>query len=254
MDSVSKSGGASATPTKQRNAARSNRSKLIEKVKNAENSDPNVSTPGSTKSSKTLSVVKLDTSAVKSPSRNPNGESSASRKKMRERKFISVKKKCKVEELNCSTAALDCDICNESKCLCTSQESFCASQDDAVKNEDNVEKEGENEDELSLKRGRDNVFEEKPEPRSGRVMNLVKAFENLSVVKLGDSAEKVAGTPVSSSPFSPSELFLTSESLGLDSNRSHSVDSISTTSSGGQRSRLSVRTFQHIVQLSLSLF
>ncbi|KAL0381035.1 UNVERIFIED_CONTAM: hypothetical protein Sangu_0167800 [Sesamum angustifolium] len=134
------------------------------------------------------------------------------------------------------------------------------------------ESNGEN-GELSLKRSRDRLLEEArqsvPEAGSGRVMHLVKAFEKLRMMpKLGDSEEKEAEemeddkkgvkwalpglqqppkaseTRVSSSSLCPSDFFLTSESLGLDSCRSFSLDSsqgsISTrTSAGGWKSRRS---------------
>ncbi|KAL0431742.1 UNVERIFIED_CONTAM: hypothetical protein Sradi_0800200 [Sesamum radiatum] len=133
--------------------------------------------------------------------------------------------------------------------------------------------------EQGLKRSRDRLLEEArqsvPEPGSGRVMHLVKAFEKLRMMpKSGDSEEKEADemeddkkgmkwalpglqqppkaseTRVSSSSLCPSDFFLTSESLGLDSCRSFSLDSsqgsISTrTSAGGRKSRRSVRTLHY---------
>lgn len=104
---------------------------------------------------------------------------------------------------------------------------------------------------MGVKRTRDRLLEEAREtvtPGSGRVMHLVKEFEKLSMLKLGDSEEKkveevkddknnvklaMAGSmeppKVSelqvSSLFCPSDFFLTSESLGLDSRRSYSLDS-----------------------------
>ncbi|KAI3462893.1 hypothetical protein Pfo_019556 [Paulownia fortunei] len=134
------------------------------------------------------------------------------------------------------------------------------------------ESNGEN-GELGLKRSRDRLLEEAresvPESGSGRVMHLVKAFEKLRMIPKWDDSEekeaeeveydkkeikwalpglqqppKVSETQVSSSSFSPSDFFLTSESLGLDSRRSYSLDnsqgSISTrTSAGGRKSRRS---------------
>ncbi|PIN15645.1 hypothetical protein CDL12_11710 [Handroanthus impetiginosus] len=136
-----------------------------------------------------------------------------------------------------------------------------------VKNESNGKK-----DELSLKRSRDRLLEEAregaPETGSGRVMHLVKEFEKLQMMPTsGDSEQKevkegeddkklikwalpglqqppkALETQVSSSPsICTSDLFLTSEILGLDSPRSSSLDSsqesISTkTSNCGRRSR-----------------
>ncbi|GAA0156925.1 non-motor microtubule binding protein [Lithospermum erythrorhizon] len=103
----------------------------------------------------------------------------------------------------------------------------------------------------AIKRSRDRLLEEVrasvPEPGSGRVMNLVKAFENMKMVKSKGSEEndekevedkglkwefpslegpsKPLETQSSSSSFCPSDLFLTSECLGLDSRRSSSLDS-----------------------------
>ncbi|XP_059452613.1 microtubule-destabilizing protein 60-like isoform X2 [Corylus avellana] len=131
----------------------------------------------------------------------------------------------------------------------------------------------------TIKRRRDKLLEEArksvPEPGSGRVMHLVKAFEKLLSIPISkDSDEKdeeeekeekeeednkkkamkwalpglqvpkVPETQVSSSSFCPSDLFLTSENLGLDSQISvssswdSSQGSVSSrTSNGGRRSR-----------------
>ncbi|XP_050269394.1 microtubule-destabilizing protein 60-like isoform X2 [Quercus robur] len=119
----------------------------------------------------------------------------------------------------------------------------------------------------TIKRRRNKLLEEArssvPESGSGRVQHLVKAFEKLlSIPSSKDSndekeaeenqkkaikwalpglqAPKVPETQVSSSSFSPSELFLTSENLGLDSRISVSSSwdsSQGRTSNGGRRSR-----------------
>ncbi|XP_027153498.1 uncharacterized protein LOC113753520 [Coffea eugenioides] len=122
----------------------------------------------------------------------------------------------------------------------------------------------------NIKRRRDKLLEDArksvPEPGSGRVLHLVKAFENLlSIPKSADSEEKeekeiedarkgmkwalpglqpqlLPETQVSSSSFCPSDFILTSESLGLDSRVSSSLDSSqgsvsSRNSGGGRRSR-----------------
>ncbi|XP_011098727.1 uncharacterized protein LOC105177313 isoform X2 [Sesamum indicum] len=103
---------------------------------------------------------------------------------------------------------------------------------------------------MGAKRTRNRLLEEAREtvtPGSGRVMHLVKEFEKLSMLKLGDSEEKeelkddkngvkwalpgsqeppkFSETGASSSSFCPSDFFLTSESLGLDCHRSYSLDS-----------------------------
>ncbi|XP_030468136.2 microtubule-destabilizing protein 60-like isoform X1 [Syzygium oleosum] len=127
----------------------------------------------------------------------------------------------------------------------------------------------------TVKRRRDKLMEEArksvPESGCGRVMHLVKAFENLLKIPnpkeadLKDEIEvaeeqsrkkvmswalpglpppKAPETEVSSSSFSPSELHLTAENLGLDSQASlssswdSSQGSVSSrTSNGGRRSR-----------------
>ncbi|XP_057769642.1 microtubule-destabilizing protein 60 isoform X2 [Salvia miltiorrhiza] len=125
-------------------------------------------------------------------------------------------------------------------------------------------------DDTGVKRSRDRLLEDAKvrvrTPGSGRVMNLVKEFEKLSMFKSGISEDndveeaendkvgvdsdgleqrpKAPETQVSSSSFCPSNFYLTSESLGLDLRRSYSLDSndgsISTiTSTGGQKNRRS---------------
>ncbi|KAL3629435.1 hypothetical protein CASFOL_026657 [Castilleja foliolosa] len=116
-----------------------------------------------------------------------------------------------------------------------------------------------------VKRSRDRLLEETrgtiEVSGSSKVKNLVKEFEKLSMRKLGDAEEKEAdevkddksgakwelcgleqatgASLVSSSSFCPSDFCLTSESLGLDSGRSYSLDSargsIATTASVGGR-------------------
>ncbi|WOH09766.1 hypothetical protein DCAR_0729225 [Daucus carota subsp. sativus] len=122
----------------------------------------------------------------------------------------------------------------------------------------------------TLKRRRDKLLEEARRcvPESGRVMHLVKAFEKLLSIQksknLGDKddkegedgkkgvkwalpglqSDKVPETQVSASSLCPSDLLLTSESLGLDSLVGSSLDgcqgslSVSNrTSGGGRRTR-----------------
>ncbi|KAH7845512.1 hypothetical protein Vadar_003013 [Vaccinium darrowii] len=121
-----------------------------------------------------------------------------------------------------------------------------------------------------IKRTRDKLLEEArqsvPEAGFGKVMHLVKAFEKLLTIpkesdqndeKESEDAEKngmkwalpglqpkAPETRISSSSFCPSDFFLTSESLGLDSRVSSSLDSShgsftisSRTSAGGRRIR-----------------
>ncbi|KZV45626.1 hypothetical protein F511_02286 [Dorcoceras hygrometricum] len=147
-----------------------------------------------------------------------------------------------------------------------------ADQDTGIDNEGELEGKDSSENgedgELILKRSRDRLLEEAresvPEPGFGRVMHLVKAFENLRLIrKVDDSGEKeleevedgkkgtkwglpglqqstkVSKPHVSLSSYCPSDFLLTSESLGLGSTRSYSLDSnggsfsISTRTSAG---------------------
>ncbi|KAG8366946.1 hypothetical protein BUALT_Bualt16G0021000 [Buddleja alternifolia] len=306
MDSSSKFAASVITPTKEKNSG-SNRSKLIEKVKQSENLDPNVSNPR-LKFSDSPSAVKSEKSAKKSASRKPNHVVSPSpKKKIRERKFVIAKKKSRKEEVNSSVGVVACEKCKKaigrSKCLCVAYESLRASQEDFFKNRGEVDNEVdfdksrecgnvvENAGVVSegKKEGNDDLYEENgesgskrrrdkmlevaregvAEPGSGRVMHLVKAFENLQLLKKSNDSEeneadevedgnkgikwalpglqqppKVSEIEVSASTFCPSDFFLTSESLGLDSRRSYSLDSsqgsISTRScAGGRKSRRS---------------
>ncbi|KAK4360719.1 hypothetical protein RND71_019671 [Anisodus tanguticus] len=122
----------------------------------------------------------------------------------------------------------------------------------------------------TIKRRRERLLEEArqsvPEAGSGKVKHLVRAFEKLlSIPKTKECEEKgekdgkeeeedstkgqkwalpglqppkILETQVSSSSFCPSDFFVTSESLGLDSRRASSLDSShGWTSGGGRRSR-----------------
>ncbi|CAA0820279.1 TPX2 (targeting protein for Xklp2) protein family [Striga hermonthica] len=134
---------------------------------------------------------------------------------------------------------------------------------------ENVDEAELNSGDMGVKRSRDRLLEEARVPLeisgSGRVKNLVKEFEKLTVRRFGDAEEKKVEeedkgaaesesglqkpsndleTRVSSSSFCPSDYYLTMESLGLDSRRSYSLDSaqgsISTvTSVGGRKFRRS---------------
>lgn len=120
-------------------------------------------------------------------------------------------------------------------------------------NKDDVGEVAVNGNDVGVKRSRERLLEEArenvPTPGSGRVLSLVKEFEKLSMLKLGDLEEKdvedakhdkdgvdpaldgpqqrpkAVETQVSTSSFCPSDFFVTSESLGLDSRRSYSLDS-----------------------------
>lgn len=120
-------------------------------------------------------------------------------------------------------------------------------------NKDKADEVAVNGGDVGVKRSRERLLEEArenvPTPGSGRVLSLVKEFEKLSMLKLGDLEEKdvdnanhdkdgtdsaldglqqrpkAVETQVSCSSFSPSDFFVTSESLGLDCRRSYSLDS-----------------------------
>ncbi|GLT54851.1 hypothetical protein SLA2020_280140 [Shorea laevis] len=304
MDLVGKNTGV-VTPVKD---TRGSRSKIHENHKLGENFNPNVShsSPGpKSTSSPVIKSAKAQKSAVKNP--NPVGYSP--RNKIRERKFVVAKKNSKKEnaglkvECKCKEKTGGGDI---KKCLCVAYENLRASQEEFFKNRseqagqsdhlkgcDRAENELEEEIEKGLmlqdlkvedgyegKRRRAKLLEEArksvPEPGSGRVLHLVKAFEKLlSIPSSKDSDEKdekdekeeeeeeednkkkamrwalpglqvpkAPETQVSSSSFCPSDLFLTSENLGLDSRVSvssswdSSQGSVSSrTSNGGRRSR-----------------
>ncbi|XP_073059845.1 microtubule-destabilizing protein 60-like isoform X1 [Primulina eburnea] len=149
-------------------------------------------------------------------------------------------------------------------------------QDTRIDNEGRLEgkdsSENSDEDvELILKRRRDKLLKEAresvPESGSGRVMHLVRAFENLHLIRKADDSgdeeleqvqdekkgtkwglpglqqsTKVSNSQVYLPLYCPSDILLTSESLSLGSTRSYSLDSsqgsFSTrTSARGGRSR-----------------
>ncbi|PWA53428.1 TPX2 (targeting protein for Xklp2) protein family [Artemisia annua] len=219
------------------------------KPKLNQNSNPNLAT---TKPSKSKSLR----SAVKKP------VSPSPKTKIRDRKFV-VAKKSKGEKAEDGKCKCKCRGDNK-KCVCVAYESLRASQDEFTKTENvNVtEKDelvveiGENLGESEkmsekVKRRREKVLEVArgsiPETGIGRVMHLVKAFENaLTLPKEETGSEEkeekvMAGSwelpglrpraPVTE--FSSPELLLTRESLGLDPCGSGSSGSISRRDSGG---------------------
>lgn len=251
----------------------------------SENADPNFTSPNS---KLPKSAKKPQKSAVKSP--NPL----ALPTKIRDRKFVIAKKNFKKEKLKASEVVCKCKVnCNLNKCPTVAYEILRVSQEGFFKIRDNVDdgldkdgvKDLENVDDglgkdrvgedvegevitTNVKRMRDR-FEgvEKSvsnvaEPGSGKVMNLVKAFEQLLTIpkmkdldeknedelEEGDEkgmglGEKDLGVQVSSYSFCQSDFPLTSESLGLDPWVRSSLDScqgsftLSSRNSGGRRSR-----------------
>nr|GEZ82322.1 protein WVD2-like 4 [Tanacetum cinerariifolium] len=166
---------------------------------------------------------------------------------MRERKFVVAKRASKSK----SSQSVECKCGKGSDgvnmCLCVAYERLRASQEEffKVKSENEVENDDvsvENEDEgeegvetLGDKRRREKVVEVKrrsiPEPGSGKVMDLVKAFESkLNLPNEEDEAENEEGTrksdQFSMTSFGEADLLLTAENLGLGGARvSSSLDS-----------------------------
>lgn len=274
MDTSSKFTGAVVTLTKER-AAGSTRTLSNVNQKWDENLDPNVCSPRPR--SKLNNPPPIINSGLNA--RNPSScrkynlnrlSAPCAEKKIRERKFVVAKKKSRSEESDSSSAAasVDCDKCEKaagkSKCLCLAYESLRASHEEffndqsLVLNEVDFDRvsecveigdggrkersEGEN-GELRLKRSRERLLEEArqsvPEPGSGRVMHLVKAFEKLLMIPKSVDSDEIEGEnekkarkwalPGLQQPTrfssSSSDFSLTSESLGLDSSISFSSDS-----------------------------
>ncbi|KAL0874344.1 hypothetical protein Bca101_024049 [Brassica carinata] len=248
-------------------------------------------------------------SAKKNQSPNPNPKPSQAvfspRNRIRERRFVVVakknSKKGKKDQSpteSSTVAEIDCR-CGERKkgnmkCVCVAYETLRASQEEFLLKKrseseeeccnlgdgDEVEGEGEEEEESlepevigALKRTRGKVVEEsrRSVPESGKVMNLVSAFEKLTCFGTNkDEEEQTVGNVEKtvkleicgmrqqsklwegereinhtwSSSFCPNELVLTAENLGLDPNASvsSSWDSghasvLSGMSNAGRRSR-----------------
>ncbi|CAN7037813.1 hypothetical protein IGI04_004835 [Brassica rapa subsp. trilocularis] len=241
-----------------------------------------------TKSSSSSPIVKRSAQKKnQSPNPNPNPKPSQAvfspRNRIRERRFVVVAKKnsrkgkkdpsSPAAETSATVREIDCR-CGERKrgnmkCVCVAYETLRASQEEFLKKrseseekekeegcdlEDEVEGGGESlEPEMigALKRTRGKVVEEsrRSVPESGKVMNLVEAFEKLSTNKDEEEQSKLwEGEKEThhtwSSAFCPKELVLTAKSLGLDpkASVSSSWDSshnsvLSGMSNAGRRSR-----------------
>lgn len=267
--------------------------------RSSENANPNISQASPSKSPLMKSAKK---SAQKNPSPSPKPTQAvfSPRNRIRERKFVVVAKKNsrkgkKEPAITESKAAeIDCK-CGERKkgnmkCVCVAYETLRASQEEFFKNRIESEEDKEaleeccnlgNGDELegkesgepektgvsTMKRSRAKVVEEARQsvPVSGKVMNLVEAFEKLTCFSNSKTANKIEENqteedtkkPVKleflegekeknpwSSSFCPSEMVLTAKNLGLDPNASisSSWDStrgsvLSGSSNAGRRSR-----------------
>ncbi|KAK9067192.1 hypothetical protein SSX86_014517 [Deinandra increscens subsp. villosa] len=268
MESNVKNGGAVAlTPSKQ---------KVTSKSKLTENVNPNVTSPNS----KALNspAIRSAIKSQKSETKKPDKICSPSPKhKIRERKFVVAKKNTKREK-NKALVSVDCKCkagVNSSRCLCVAYETLRASQEDFFKNQSEaaLQKETEiakpegksEEDEVvetsGEKRRRDELVvvarQSIPEPRSGRVMNLVKAFETILTLpksddeiekeqeeeKLEDEKKRDSKWEFSSSSFHKPDFVLTAENLGLgvssslDGSRGRFVPISNRNSNGGRQSR-----------------
>ncbi|KAI3500699.1 hypothetical protein L1887_36523 [Cichorium endivia] len=257
-------GAATLTPSK---------SKLSSKSKLPENVNPNVTSPNPKASNSPL--VKSATKIQKSATKKPNLISSPSPKnKIRERKFVVAKKNTKREK-DKTPISVDCKCKangNSGKCLCVAYETLRASQEgffnrsvnpslagsEVAVQEENpslpVSLQGKSEEDEVFetsgdKRRREKLLDEArksiPAPGSGRVLHLVKAFENILTLpdsneeEFEDQTNRNSERPFSSSSFNPSDLLLTAESLGLHSSSlDGSHGSISNRNSGsGRQSR-----------------
>ncbi|KAF8090172.1 hypothetical protein N665_0483s0011 [Sinapis alba] len=297
MESLILKNGKPGTPVKDRS-------------KSSENANPNVSHAKSplTKSSASPLVKSANPkrSAQKNQSPNPNPKPSQAvfspRNRIRERRFVVVAKKNsrKGEKKDQTSPAEEIECrCGERKkgnmkCVCVAYETLRASQEEFLKKrseseevkeeccnlEDELEGEESMEPEVigALKRTRGKVVEEsrRSVPESGKVMNLVEAFEKLTCFRTNkDEGDQTFGDMERtvklelcgrrqeskfsegekethhhhhqhtwSSSFCPNELVLTAKNLGLDPNASvsSSWDSshgsvLSGMSNAGRRSR-----------------
>ncbi|XP_071711065.1 microtubule-destabilizing protein 60-like isoform X2 [Rutidosis leptorrhynchoides] len=225
------------------------KSKVANQSKSPENVNPNVTSPNLKASSSPAikSANKLQKSAMKKP--NPI---SSPKNKIRERKFVVAKKNSKTEkdktlvsvECKCKAAG------NTNRCLCVAYETLRASQEEFFKIRNEV---AESNADLVTEVVVEMPGEKRksiPEPGSGRVMSLIKAFENKLTLpnsddEKGDEVEEVEDKSESDSKweldsvsFSASDLLMTADNLGLKSRVSSSLDcKHERSSSGGRQSR-----------------
>ncbi|KAD4887997.1 hypothetical protein E3N88_20070 [Mikania micrantha] len=258
MESTVKNVGATVlTPSKQKHTSKS---------KLPENVNPNVTSPISKAS---------NSPAVRSAIKIQKSENSPSPKnRIRERKFVVAKKNAKREK-NKTQISVDCKCKagNSNRCVCVAYETLRASQEEffrnqsetAVKEEEVKEIVTENpnlpiliegkceEDGVAEtsgeKRRRDALLEvgRQGVPEPGRVMHLVKAFENiLTLPKLNDDVEKEKNEEEEEAEnvkkrdskweFS-SDVLLTAENLGLSVSSSLDGSSQGRNSNDGRQSR-----------------
>ncbi|XP_076903221.1 microtubule-destabilizing protein 60-like [Bidens hawaiensis] len=233
-------------------------SKSKSKSKLPENVNPNVTSPN-LKPSKSNSPA-----ALKSPIRNKI-YSPPLKNRIRERKFVVAKKKNSNKDKNKTLVSVNCKCkagADSSRCVCVAYETLRASQEGFFKRQ---KIEGSVQEEEVIGNPSSPVIETEtsgekrkkiPEPGSGRVMHLVKAFENILTLpktgdeddekdkeeEAGDGEERDSKWEFSSDSFGANELLLTAENLGLCSRVSSSLDSNrgsfgKRTTNGGRQSR-----------------
>ncbi|CAN8256202.1 unnamed protein product [Cochlearia groenlandica] len=256
----------------------------------SENSNPNVSHPSPSKSPLVRSAKKSAAKKNQSPNPKPTQAVFSPRNRIRERRFVVVTKKNSNKEKKDSSGAaaesesrvseIDCK-CGERKkgnlkCVCVAYETLRASQEEFFRKRSESEGNREEEEEVvveeeseepeiigsssTMKRQRDKVVVEESRqsvPESGKVMNLVEAFEKLTCFSnsktenneeeeeqnIVEDMKKKKKKPIKwelpgmreksvflegekekehtwSSSFCPPELVLTAKNLGLDHNAS----------------------------------
>ncbi|CAF2126014.1 hypothetical protein BRARA_C02968 [Brassica rapa] len=164
----------------------------------SENSNPNVSRArisGSASSKSSESAEKVTRSKL-----NPSQAAFSPRNRIRERRFVVVKKKKNTKEDSASVVArvnCKCGAKNMKKCVCVAYETLRASHEEFFKKRGDSEVSSQNveeEDEIdvcSMKRRREKVLEEarRSLPEYGKVMHLVKAFEKLTCFPFAKAKE-----------------------------------------------------------------
>ncbi|XP_039009791.1 protein TPX2-like isoform X2 [Hibiscus syriacus] len=232
------------TPVKDPGASGSSRSKTPKISKLYENSNPNTSV--------SISPLTRSSKSQKDSSKNPVVYSPKT--KLGERKFVVAKKKLKKERFDPNpNVEIDCKCKKKyagslKKCLCVAYENLRESQEDFFKNKSVTEVEEEAEDKADLI---DTQKAKNGLPQSGKVMDLVKAFERLlcspnSKESEDGADEKEPKEEKNDNNKKPlkwalSNFVLTAENLGFDRRFSSSSSSDgsqgSRSSNGGRRNQ-----------------
>ncbi|VVB14590.1 unnamed protein product [Arabis nemorensis] len=290
MESLNLKNGKLGTPVKDRSKFNQPKAQENFRSSENANPNVSHASPGKspmTKSAVSPLVKSAKKSAQKNHSPNPKPTQAvfSPRNRIRERRFVVVAKKNSKKgkkdpaTTESTVAEIDCK-CGERKkgnmkCVCVAYETLRASQEEFFKKRSESEEEkggleescnleenfGDGEDfgepeklgVSTMKRSRAKVVEDarRSVPESGKVMNLVEAFEKLTCFTLSKTAEKKEENQTEedlkkqvkweslpgarqqpkflegekeqhpwSSSFSPSELVITAKSLGLDPNAS----------------------------------